>query len=802
MEEIPMPDNQYYIEAEDSTIASSFKNSGNITSLKEGKTRIVLRDRNVNKNDPLLKLPAATFHVVQPEYIVLNVLPHKNWAILVGQHHDIVADVFDSSDHKIYLGEAVRFSLEVTPEFYTSSQTANGSWLTGYGVKSGIAMVQASLRTSADGQTKLDTPITAKADLMIYPAITIELSEVISPWDPVTRPKYDIDLFAKGGDGRFLWSSSDNSIGVVSQTGHVRTHSNGFFEVSAVMMRNHHNRQSAKFVILPPSRLEIVEFVMEAEVGSPVYLHIALYAEDLRSDGSTSLVPFTRCQQLPFQVKQSDVKFKQNQTSVLPPVGISCGNIAMVGLNVGTTKVTVTYFQDGKALEDAVTISSFRPLQLLQPRKDIVLAVGSTINLIYTGGPRPILGRTNEHQKIAVSEDESIAQGQDITQFHTIQGEDFTVVQVLCRKLGETDIKLMISNNPTSANCQGQTSTITTRVVCGKPRRITLQPELQIADTSNCPMDLSSGNVVVQSTKVIDIDVVVWDDCGNKFLNFSSLNLDWRVSPFESGILLSKDGVFPKNISLGTVSIADQNYQSFMPHIDIGPLDINVTILGYNKVILNENSIKAEWPEFLGPEDKDAELLPIKASLTLYLVEDTALSDSSITLFNHPGNKKTVTVLQGSGFFEIALSADDIVDVTYLESTKQLEVTPLKSGEVLIQLLDLCLMSRPAALRVTIVSVGIIRVEMPDKVEISKCIPCNVRLYDENDNLMDIPDLSMVDVRPEFENNIANIQRAEENPKNPWGVGEIRYIITGMSHFHIKCYCLMIEVKFSFCLIF
>lgn len=292
-------------------------------------------------------------------------------------------------------------------------------------------------------------------------------------------------------------------------------------------------------------------------------------------------------------------------------------------------------------------------------------------------------------------------------------------------------------------------------------------------------MDLSSGNVVVQSTSLIDIGVAVWDCCGNRFLNFSSLNLDWRVTPFEAGIVLSKDGIFPKNITLGSVPIADKSYQSFMPHIDVGPLEINVTVLGYNKAILSKNGIKSEWPEFLGPEDKDTELPPIKATLSLYLVEDTTLSDSSLTLFNHPGNKKVVSVLQGSSFFEIALSADDIVDVKYLDNSKQLEITPMKSGEVVIQLLDLCLMSKPASLRVTVVSVGIIRVEMPDKVEINKCIPCNVRLYDDNDNLMDIPELNMVDLRPEFEENIANIQRAQQDTKNPWGVGEVRYIITG-----------------------
>ena len=114
----------------------------------------------------------------------------KNWAILVGQHHDIVAEVYSSTDHKLYLGQSVNIYLDVTPEFYVESQSTNGSWLAGYGVKSGVATVQASLEVRADGKTKFDKPLTAKSDLMIYPQITIHPSEVILPWDPISRPKY------------------------------------------------------------------------------------------------------------------------------------------------------------------------------------------------------------------------------------------------------------------------------------------------------------------------------------------------------------------------------------------------------------------------------------------------------------------------------------------------------------------------------------------------------------------------------------------------------------------------------------
>jgi hypothetical protein len=150
----------------------------------------------------------------------------------------------------------------------------------------------------------------------------------------------------------------------VTQTGHVRTLTEGYFSVSAAMTRNHHNRQFAKFSILPPVRLEIVEFVMEAEIFVPIYLHLALYALKVSNDNATqTFIPFTQCQDLPFQVKQSDNKFIYNKTASIPPVGISCGNIAMIGTAVGTTKVTITYYQDGLILEDSVTISAYYPAQ-------------------------------------------------------------------------------------------------------------------------------------------------------------------------------------------------------------------------------------------------------------------------------------------------------------------------------------------------------------------------------------------------------------------------------------------------------
>lgn len=230
----------------------------------------------------------------------------------------------------------------------------------------------------------------------------------------------------------------------------------------------------------------------------------------------------------------------------------------------------MTYFQDGRALEDAVTLSAYNTLKLLEPKRDVVIAIGTSINLIYVGGPRPILGRSGDHKRIVVSDDDSIAQASDITQWHVLPAEDYSVIQVFCWKLGETELKLMITNTPAVANCKAHTSSITTKITCGKPRKIVLQPELKIADPNACPMDLSSGHVVVQSSHDIDIEVLVYDDVGSKFLNISSFFLDWSLSDVGMGSIMNKMSAFPRNISVGSVAVAHKHFQIVTPAVNLG----------------------------------------------------------------------------------------------------------------------------------------------------------------------------------------------------------------------------------------
>lgn len=149
----------------------------------------------------------------------------------------------------------------------------------------------------------------------------------------------------------------------------------------------------------------------------------------------------------------------------------------------------------------------------------------------------------------------------------------------------------MISNTPSVSNCRAHTHAISTRVICGKPRKIVLQPELQIADRDACPMDIGSGNVVVQSIGCVDIDVSVYDESGNKFLNVTSLQFDWLVDPYKSAKILSKDSVYPRNLTVGNIPIGHSHYQTIEPTVDKGVVVLNVTLSGYRSSVSFFNNI-------------------------------------------------------------------------------------------------------------------------------------------------------------------------------------------------------------------
>lgn len=96
LEEIPLPSPQYYFEVEDEKVAVMYKTSSSVRGTNLGRTKVILRDRNVDASESgAVHLPTATLTVSAPAYLTLSLLPHRNWAVLVNQLCTIVVEMFD-----------------------------------------------------------------------------------------------------------------------------------------------------------------------------------------------------------------------------------------------------------------------------------------------------------------------------------------------------------------------------------------------------------------------------------------------------------------------------------------------------------------------------------------------------------------------------------------------------------------------------------------------------------------------------------------------------------------------------------
>lgn len=94
LEEIFIPTSQYYLEAENPQIMEINNLKASAYALMEGKTKVLLHDKNVHEEYGVV-LPTATVSVSQVAYIKIVVLPHRSNSLILGFTHEIIVEMFD-----------------------------------------------------------------------------------------------------------------------------------------------------------------------------------------------------------------------------------------------------------------------------------------------------------------------------------------------------------------------------------------------------------------------------------------------------------------------------------------------------------------------------------------------------------------------------------------------------------------------------------------------------------------------------------------------------------------------------------
>lgn len=187
-------------------------------------------------------------------------------------------------------------------------------------------------------------------------------------------------------------------------------------------------------------------------------------------------------------------------------------------------------------------INLFGYFQVLEPTSRLtVLAVGSSRQLAFHGGPRPLLERhAGFVRKLAII-NETVALQREI-KLEEGSKDDLYVYEVTCREIGTTDAAFSIGNTKSSATDNAVVRVALVQIVCAEPSTMYFKVETPLK--SKCPNDASAAQVVrvaVPNYENTLVSIIVKDSNGRKFDNISSLQLEWSSQPDLVGFSNSKN---------------------------------------------------------------------------------------------------------------------------------------------------------------------------------------------------------------------------------------------------------------------
>lgn len=97
-------------------------------------------------------------------------------------------------------------------------------------------------------------------------------------------------------------------------------------------------------------------------------------------------------------------------------------------------------------------MESFCFFQIVEPENEVVvLAIGSSKQIVFEGGPRPLLEKPSGWGKLLEVENGTVASTRERRAApNATPPDDLYVFEVLCKELGETDAIFKIGNFKTS----------------------------------------------------------------------------------------------------------------------------------------------------------------------------------------------------------------------------------------------------------------------------------------------------------------------------------------------------------------
>ncbi|XP_054706619.1 nuclear pore membrane glycoprotein 210-like [Uloborus diversus] len=767
---INLPSDQYYLEVIDETVATLDSATSVVTAFKYGSTNIVVKDRYITGRE-IAYLPSSVIHVAVPSYLTLSVSPGDKWSLEEQKTYFVSVQIYDRNSHPIYITEDVRVSLQFPAKYFQILQKSNnGTFQVVKTLIPGSCQVSGQLLgvASKDGLVhKVQPIVTASQDVTIYESIRIHPVNTLLPWDPVSKPIYSIYLKASGGTGSFNWMSSDPSLGSVQavytddeQRAQVSTFGLGAFKVHATDAHIPYFSGSAEVSIQPVVDMQILPYNVEAEINGSLIVPVAMYG--YLPDKVTKM--FNNCSEVPLNVIIDDNQKLTLIDGVTSAVTFSaCRNICFKCLSKGFSRIRAKYELEDISLKKALVVGCYTKLKAIYPRSEALIAAGSSMDLIFEGGPNP--WPTCKGHFVEVSPQHDFVDTSIVK--NSSESTDLHKISAFCKWYGEEVFTLKVGNRPCETNIHPASNEASVRIICAAPDSVTLRPVLPSVGGKKCPASADKVRIAVHSSQDLEIEFIVKDSYGREFLNVSSFDIKWYISDYALGRFTSNEGIQTKWLR-SQRAYKLKYFQHLHPYGYGGHLKVSASILGYKLGLPIEINVSFEKP-----------FPVINNSLNFILVDEAEVEPKSLSIFNSPSNKVYLNVTKGSGHFQIEASDSKKAHVVYNSNTRQIEISPLETGTLTITVTDLCLgIIHEAVAEVQIYGISAIVVDVLDKVQIGKNITASVEILNEDMQRIPASAFSLMNLQAVTVSDIISIKLSSDPEPHQY---QAFYTITGSS---------------------
>lgn len=542
------------------------------------------------------------------------------------------------------------------------------------------------------------------------------------------------------------------------------------------MTRDSLNLDSANIYVLVPDNMKIIAQPVEQEVGKPIILYTQLFVKLPDIDKETSV---TTCSYKQFKIEIEDPQFTLKHLNANSKLNNSCAAFSLNSDSVASTKVTVYFYTSNTILKASVIVSTYKKLVPLRPEsKRTVLAPGCSTTLLFYGGPQPWLSHSTGYE-VEFEIDEHLITYNEHSVVHDVDGHKTYAYSITCETLGSTRANLSIKSVPMVNKLESQIiSQTSVDVLCASPKFV----KTFVADTEEkCPISKSSNNIFAYMHDKLTVRINIIDEDGNIFDNATTINASWVIT--DSNIVKVINTLNLNEITEYGFTFPNYHYSILEPLSKEGSTEAVFQLTGYKKTFIVPNS--SRFGSFLKSNDQVLEIIPIiKHSLSLFLFDNPHLLNEEILVIHNKEVTKSIYIHQGSGYFKLQFNTQSLAKIVH-NGGRQIEITPLISGDLVVYIKDLCVKSKSIEVIFKIRNIHRMELLTNSFVELGQTIQAIVKLYDSEGHLLPIQQ-DVLKIQPVIEvNSLLTITPESDAPKN---IYEAHFTIIGSSLGKTKVY--------------